>query len=46
MWSFAANERANRFYESRGFSPDGTERTEEVWADIREVRYRRSLQSA
>ena len=43
VWSFADNERANRFYEARGFSPDGTERTEEVWADILEVRYRRSL---
>jgi GNAT superfamily N-acetyltransferase len=43
VWSFADNERANRFYESRGFSPDGTERTEEVWANIPEVRYRRRL---
>ena len=43
VWSFADNERANRFYEACGFSPDGTERTEEVWADIRQVRYRRSL---
>jgi GNAT superfamily N-acetyltransferase len=43
VWSFADNERANRFYESRGFSPDGTERTEEVWANIREIRYRRDL---
>jgi len=43
VWSFADNERANRFYQSRGFSPDGTERTEEVWANLREVRYRRSL---
>jgi GNAT superfamily N-acetyltransferase len=43
VWSFADNERANRFYEARGFSPDGTERTEEVWANTREVRYRRSL---
>jgi GNAT superfamily N-acetyltransferase len=43
VWSFADNERANRFYEARGFSPDGTERTEDVWAGIREVRYRRGL---
>ena len=34
---------ANRFYESRGFSPDGTERREEAWANILEVRYRREL---
>jgi GNAT superfamily N-acetyltransferase len=43
VWSFADNERANRFYEGRGFSPDGTERKEQVWAHLREVRYRRSL---
>ena len=43
VWSFADNERANRFYESCGFSPDGAARTEEVWANIREVRYRRYL---
>jgi GNAT superfamily N-acetyltransferase len=43
VWSFADNERANRFYERRGFTRDGAERTEEAWARIREVRYRRSL---
>jgi GNAT superfamily N-acetyltransferase len=43
VWSFAANERANRFYERCGFTRDGAERTEEVWADLTEVRYRRSL---
>ena len=43
VWSFDANERANRFYESRGFARDGVEKTEEVWADLTEVRYRRSL---
>jgi ribosomal protein S18 acetylase RimI-like enzyme len=43
VWSFADNERANRFYESQGFERDGAETTEEVWADIVEVRYRRSL---
>jgi GNAT superfamily N-acetyltransferase len=43
VWSFAENERANRFYESRGFAPDGAERTEEAWANIREIRYRRPL---
>jgi GNAT superfamily N-acetyltransferase len=43
VWSFAANERANRFYESHGFTRDGAEKTEEVWADLLEVRYRRSL---
>jgi GNAT superfamily N-acetyltransferase len=43
VWSFADNERANRFYERHGFARDGAERTEEAWADITEVRYRRSL---
>jgi GNAT superfamily N-acetyltransferase len=43
VWSFAANERANAFYEADGFTRDGAERTEEVWADLLEVRYRRSL---
>lgn len=43
VWSFAANERANSFYESEGFEPDGARRTEETWAHIPEVRYRRAL---
>jgi ribosomal protein S18 acetylase RimI-like enzyme len=43
VWSFADNERANRFYESHGFDRDGAERTEEAWADALEVRYRRTL---
>jgi RimJ/RimL family protein N-acetyltransferase len=43
VWSFAANERANRFYETHGFTRDGAQKTEEVWADLLEVRYRRSL---
>jgi GNAT superfamily N-acetyltransferase len=43
VWSFAANDRANAFYEAHGFTRDGAERTEEVWAHIPEVRYRRPL---
>jgi GNAT superfamily N-acetyltransferase len=43
VWSFAANERANRFYETHGFTRDGAQKTEEAWADLLEVRYRRSL---
>ena len=43
LWSFAANERANAFYEHAGFERDGGERTEEVWGHAPEVRYRRSL---
>jgi len=43
VWSFAANGRANGFYERAGFKRDGAEKTEEVWAHLLEVRYRRSL---
>jgi GNAT superfamily N-acetyltransferase len=43
VWSFAANERANAFYEAHGFERDGAERREETWADVLEVRYRRPL---
>jgi len=43
VWSFADNDRANRFYERHGFTRDGAERTEEAWAHVPEVRYRRSL---
>jgi GNAT superfamily N-acetyltransferase len=43
VWSFAANHRANAFYERHGFARDGAEVREEVWADILQVRYRRPL---
>jgi GNAT superfamily N-acetyltransferase len=43
VWSFAANERANAFYEAQGFERDGSERTEDSWAHVPEVRYRRPL---
>ena len=43
VWSFAANVRANAFYEAHGFAPDGAERSEETWARITELRYRRAL---
>jgi GNAT superfamily N-acetyltransferase len=43
VWSFAANDRANAFYERAGFTRDGAEKTEDVWAHLPEVRYRRSL---
>ena len=44
VWSFAANERANAFYEGLGFTRDGAEEpTDEVWAHLPGVRYRRSL---
>ena len=43
VWSFAANERANDFYEAAGFARDGAERTEAVWAGLLQVRCRQSL---
>jgi GNAT superfamily N-acetyltransferase len=43
VWSFAANARANAFYERAGFTRDGGEKAEDVWAQLSEVRYRRSL---
>jgi GNAT superfamily N-acetyltransferase len=43
VWSFGSNERANAFYEAQGFTRDGATRTEEVWANLLEVRYRRAL---
>ena len=39
VWSFADNARANAFYEHHGFERDGSERREDAWADILEVRY-------
>ena len=41
VWSFDDNVRANAFYEHHGFERDGTERREDAWAGILEVRYRR-----
>lgn len=43
VWSFDANARANAFYERHGFSRDGAEGREEVWAYLLEVRYRLAL---
>jgi GNAT superfamily N-acetyltransferase len=43
VWSFDLNVRANAFYEAQGFARDGATRTEEVWAHLLEVRYRRAL---
>jgi GNAT superfamily N-acetyltransferase len=43
VWSFAGNERANAFYQASGFARDGAEKAEEVWAGLREVRFRRTL---
>ena len=43
VWSFAANGRANRFYERAGFTRDGVAKTEEAWAHLPEVRFRHTL---
>jgi GNAT superfamily N-acetyltransferase len=43
LWSFKANDRANGFYESAGFSRDDAEKSNQRWAHLPEVRYRRSL---
>ena len=43
LWSFLANGRANAFYEAHGMTRDGARRREAVWADVDQVRYRRSL---
>jgi ribosomal protein S18 acetylase RimI-like enzyme len=43
VWSFEANARANAFYEAHAFTRDGATRTEDAWAHIPEVRYRRDL---
>jgi GNAT superfamily N-acetyltransferase len=43
VWSFAANDRANAFYEAHGFRSDGAERRQDAWANILEIRYRRPL---
>ena len=43
LWSFAANHRANAFYERFDFTRDGAQKTEDAWAHLPEVRYRRSL---
>jgi hypothetical protein len=43
VFSFAADDRADAFYESHGFARDGAEKAEEAWAHLAEVRIRRSL---
>lgn len=42
LWTAAQSERARHFYRRHGFSPDGTERTEEIGGtELPEVRFRR-----
>ncbi len=42
LWTASENERSRHFYRRHGFSPDGTERIEEIGGtELPEVRYRR-----
>ena len=44
LWVLAGNVRADRFYQSDGWAPDGVKRTDSVWAvTVNEVRYQRGL---
>ena len=44
QWVISANDRAKRFSESIGFSPDGVEKTEDIsGCPVRELRYVKSL---
>jgi GNAT superfamily N-acetyltransferase len=47
LWVLVGNVRAERFYLKDQWTPDGAQRTEEMWGlKINDVRYRRSLSSA
>jgi len=43
LWSFDANQTANRVYERRGFARDGTEDRREPFGNVLLVRMRRAL---
>jgi len=44
LWVLAGNIRAEHFYRTDGWTPDGHRRTDEVWAvKVNELRYRRDL---
>jgi ribosomal protein S18 acetylase RimI-like enzyme len=44
LWVFAGNDRAERFYQRDGWTPDGRRREDEVWGvAVAEIGYRRSL---
>ena len=46
LWVLAANDRARRFYESGGWSPDGATRVEAVSGEpVEQLRYSRPLQA-
>jgi GNAT superfamily N-acetyltransferase len=44
LWVLEGNVRAERFYLRDQWSPDGSQRTDEVWGlNVKDVRYRRNL---
>jgi ribosomal protein S18 acetylase RimI-like enzyme len=46
LWVLAGNVRAERFYRRDQWTPDGAQRTEEIWGiTVNDVRYRRSLEA-
>lgn len=43
LWVLSANERAERFYRTEGWAPDGLRRTEAIWSiEVEVTRFRRS----
>jgi GNAT superfamily N-acetyltransferase len=46
LWVLDTNERARRFYERAGWTPDGGEKFEDRLPGLRQVRYRRDLGGA
>jgi ribosomal protein S18 acetylase RimI-like enzyme len=46
LWVLVGNVRAERFYRRDQWTPDGTQRTDEVWGlKVNDVRYRRNLEA-
>lgn len=45
LWVLEANNRARRFYEAMGFSPDGTTKEVHLGASLKALRYRKTLRS-
>ena|SRR5579872_38824 len=44
LWVLAGNTRAQRFYESHGWQPDGVTRTQQIWGiSVQESRYTHRL---
>ena len=46
LWVLEGNVRAERFYRRDNWTPDGAQRTEEVWGiKVNDLRYRRNLEA-